>query len=100
MTQLNREATQESAVTPEVPQMLYCIEHEGMYKVTNDCHIYVNGGWEWGEYEICCFPLGYTYCPPPVEVVLPDDWAAQDVSEEEREQTELREQGFWLGGGE
>jgi hypothetical protein len=60
-------------------------------------HQLVKGGWDFGEVEVCTFPLGYAFCAPPDD---DGDWAAQDVSEEERALAELDEQGMWLGGGE
>ena len=75
------EATQVSRLSKD----LYCIEHERM------------------ESDLeCSFPKGFTYSAP----VTPDEdleWAeavAQNVSEEEREQAELEETGYWLGGEE
>lgn len=89
--------TREASVKEASTELVYCIKHECMVEVTNGEHIYVNGGWDMGEVEACTFPLGYTFCPPPAS---DGDWAAQDVSDEERAQAELEEQGFWLGGGE
>jgi hypothetical protein len=88
------EALSEVSTTTE---MLYCVKHERMVEVEDGGHQFVNGGWDFGEVEVCTFPLGYAFCAPPDD---DGDWAAQDVSEEERALAELDEQGMWLGGGE
>jgi hypothetical protein len=93
---LIREASVKEASTIET---LYCIEHERMVEVENGVHI---EGWTYEEVKSCTFPLGYAFVAPPFEPPYdaPHDWAAQDVSEEERALAEIEEQGMWLGGGE
>jgi hypothetical protein len=89
MTLIREASVKEASTTEEV----YCVKHERMVLATNGEHQFVNGGWDFGEVEVCTFPLGYAFCAPPAD---DGDWAAQDVSEEERALAELDEQGMWL----
>ena len=95
---IQSEATQESTVTNQ-PEFLYCIEHEEMVKAeefnSGMGHLKETTG-ESPEIDVCHFESGYAYCPPPDELGLPLDWAAEQISDDERAQIELDEIGFWL----
>jgi hypothetical protein len=85
------------ASVDEVPEAetVYCIKHEQMVKVLGLGH-------EANDGRFCTFPDGYAYTEPndPVEDQEWSEVIAQSVSDEEREQAELGEVGFWLGGAE
>lgn len=94
------EATQ---VSDPVTEYLYCINCEKMVMVERDRHgIYHSEiiGWDFGI-NVCAFPLGFTFCPPPVTdeptAEQLEDWAAQDRPEAEIDEAELNTVLDWLG---
>ena len=92
METLIREA-ESKVVTPNLTEMLYCVEHDRMVKAETFNHgmghlqIEETLG-EAPEVEVCTFPLGYAFVAPPAD---DGDWASQEPSLEEREQAEIEE---------
>lgn len=94
MTTQIREANESEVVTTKPQEYLYCILHEQMVQVQlSACgigHITIDND---GEIDFCCFPDGYTFCPPQEEVAdLSEDWMEQPDDELPGEEIEL-----WAG---
>lgn len=55
----------------KIKMMIYCIYHEAMVKANTEpetervlCHEDFSGE-QSDSGDVCCFPSGYTFCPPP-----------------------------------
>lgn len=79
------------------PLMLYCIRHERMVKAEagEACglgHVQIEGQGEDQEFDFCCFPLGWTTCPPTMPAT--DEWTPDQPDEEDvKAEVEL---GYWV----